>query len=358
MDFSQDHYRASSRTTVKKGVSPNLLGISSRDLEDQELNKKNLIISAEDEENMEASARTREESLKKLKIQEEYLNKIQEEQRLKAELEEKIREAIKMEKEALENEKNKIIEEKARISQKLKDLEEQEVNKQEREKEKELQELENRKTSKMHNEIQQKNNRLILSGTGHLYNFLKKNKILPAFRGLKQYSDKILSDLSKESSKLQVAENHHNKKLKALAFLALRYAHIIGKTKRIKADNFYRGRLLLDSFFAWKKKHASKKIKKSTQKPRGKSVKNKKDIDIDETLKTDFAKLLKRLTNSEKNIKKLWKLLKKKKNCIKRECLCGEFKCPSCIKEKTNFIKKELMYIKQKLVESKSRKIL
>ena len=41
VDFSQDHYRASSRTTVKKGGSPNLLGISSRDLEDQELNKKN-----------------------------------------------------------------------------------------------------------------------------------------------------------------------------------------------------------------------------------------------------------------------------------------------------------------------------
>ena len=422
VDFVQDHYRASSRTTVKQGGSPNLLGISPReveeqdfkknrppstvinagstdflgtsprdseeqeldqnsvvisvakeesqnlfgvsprDMEKQELNKNILVSSPENEndnkESLEASAISREESLKELKIEKEHMKKIEDEQRFRDELEERIREAVKLEKKALEIEKDKILEEKITISQKLKDLEEKGVRKREKkkERERESQELENRKTTKMHNEIQDKNSKLIVSGIGYLSNFLKKNKVLPAFHGLKEYSANLAKDLSKESSNLQFAENYRNKKIKSLVFLALRYAHIIAKTKRIRADNFYLGRLLLDSFFAWKNNHATKKSKGESNKQRGKSVKKIKDIDIDAALKTDFENLLKRLTNSEKHIKKLWKILRKKKNCIKRECLCGGFKCQSCIKEKTNFIKKELIYIKKKLVENKSRK--
>lgn len=317
-DLSQEN-RASSRATIKRLGSPNMFGASPREFFDSEGNPKKFQDIIQDDDTNLSSCRVN--STEKMRLQQEFLMKSEQDRIVGL----------------LQTEKAKVAEEKAEIEEKIKQIEE--IRNIEKEIEKERRGIESEKSFK-----------LLKTGAGVLANFVKKTRVLWGFAAIKKICRNGLEIAEKD---LQKAERHFNKKACKTAFLALRYNFIIAKTKKIKADDFYRGRLILDSFFAWKNIHVCGVTKKKVFKAeKPKKVKNTEDL----ALRKEFEKLLKRLTHSEKNIARLWKILKKKKNCIKRECLCGGFKCPSCIKEKTKFIKKELIYLKKKIVESRPKK--
>lgn len=308
-ELSQD-LRASSRTTMNRHGSPNQFNYSPNGLND--IDKKNLN-KVYDED-----------------LDQEFLKKNLEEEKKMLEL--KLRAEYDLEKQILD--------------QKNKEFEENKI--------KELIEIENRKTEKLYMKIQEKNNKLIVSGFNHLSDFFI-NAMRGVFNNLKLWSATIKENDKETTFKISKALEKYNKKLLYTSFLGLRYNQIISKTKKIKAEDYYKGRLILDSFYLWKNFYVSRKTKKIENIDKSKSLKKIKNHE-DVKLRKEFEELLKRLVHSEKNIKRLWKIIKNKKNSVKRECLCGGFKCPSCIKEKTSFIQTELMYLKKKIAESKSKK--
>lgn len=322
--------RASSRITVKPGCSPNSFPLSP--LKPSEYHKeKNKSKSMTCEELQENETENKGALIVLQKIEND----------LKKTLEQQ----FEREKENLEAEKLKLLHEKNETDKRLKILEENH-----RETQNKLQE-ETQRTSEKLNKIQEKCKKLYTSALSLLSKLPINPSIKPAF-------DEILKTsefLKKSSEKLKIIANLHPKRLLSITFFALRYNQVLNKTKNIKAHDFYNGRLKLDSFFVWKKRASQLKQKRHQENEEKKAKKNAKRNETS-AIKRDFENLLKRLMTSEKNIKKLWKLLKKKKNCIKRECLCGGFKCESCIKEKTKFIKKELQFLKEKIAESKTKK--
>ena len=228
-DFSQEN-RASSRTTIKG--SPNLLGLSpQKEIENDEKKKK---ILSKDESEQESIFE--EDDATKNKIQEILKKKEEEENKLKLQYEERINKEILKEKENFETEKQRIINEKINVEKRLKELESIEN--------------ENRKTQKQYNKILEKNKKFISSGCMLLSNLLNKNSFLHVFDALKSNLQEITNKLTTSYLQNVKAEEHFNKRLKSTALLALRYNHVVDKTKKIKADDFYKGRILLDSFYA------------------------------------------------------------------------------------------------------------
>ncbi|OMJ70490.1 hypothetical protein SteCoe_31535 [Stentor coeruleus] len=323
--------RASSRTTVKPTCSPNNFSLSpNKPNENYKVKNKSKSMTCEEIQESETDNKGALIVLQKI---EEDLKKTLEQE-------------FERQKETIEAEKMKLLYEKNETDKRLRILEEKN-----RETQNKLQE-ETQKASEKLNRIQEKCKKLFSSAFYLLGKLPVKSFIKPAFDEIVKASEFI----KRSSAKAKIIANLHPKRLLSTSFFALRYNQVLNKTKSIKAHDFYNGRLKLDSFFVWKKRasqYKQKRIQQEKEKQAKKNAKRNENLAI----KRDFENLLKRLMTSEKNIKKLWKLLKKKKNCIKRECLCGGFKCESCVKEKTKFIKKELQFLKEKIAESKTKKV-
>ena len=262
--------RASSRTTMNR--SPYLNNRSPNQI-DLDFYKKSYMINENDE--------SQDEENEKIRVQQEFKKKFEYEER------------ILKEKQEIEAEKQKLEYEKKSLEEKMREIIEKES-------------VSNRKTKKIWEKIEEKNQKLIQTGIFKLLKLFCDHSIGPAFIKINKFSDSK-KGLIKEKYKKSVA--FFNKKLVSKCFLALRYNQIILKTKKIKANDFYKGRLLLDSFYAWKKFFVRRKSSKTekTEKKITKKLKKSKSRKSSEHkhLKSEFEKLLKKLSHSDQNIKEL-----------------------------------------------------
>lgn len=305
-DFSQD-LRASSRTTVKRFNSPINSSYSPQDLKDELTEEKPKIkISLAKTPEQEAEENAEKNKLRKLKSE-------------------------------IEAEKNKL---------------EQKIKEDEENRKKELKKIEDnfRETQKKMENVRKK----VLGLTEKAGIMLQKlffERIQRGFQALKQELNRKKGE---KSCQVQKAEEFYKHKLMKKCFDPLRYFQILSKSKRIKAENYYSGRVLLDSFFGWKNLTNSTKLEKKKQEKLKQAEKEKKRKEK-ESIKKDFEKLLKQVTHNEKNIKKLWKALKNNTKASTHDCLCGGFKCQVCVQEKSTFIRQELKAIKLKIAESRRK---
>ena len=154
--------------------------------------------------------------------------------------------------------------------------------------------------------------------------------------------------------KIERAKKFLEFKLMKKGFGPLRYFQVLGKAKRIRAEEFYNGKSVLDHFYKWKVFLKEVKKEKKAELDRKNAVrdgKNKEKLEF----KQELEKLLKRIISNEKNMKRIMRSLKEKRVKFDRDCICGGFKCQVCLQEKTNFINTELKAIKSELIKSKRK---
>ena len=68
----------------------------------------------------------------------------------------------------------------------------------------------------------------------------------------------------------------------------------------------------------------------------------------------EYEKLIKRLTENKINIQRIWRILKEQTEISKEKCTCGGFKCTKCMDDKIAYIKKELVFLKHKIIKGKN----
>lgn len=305
-DFSQD-LRASSRTTVKRFGSPINLSPSPNEYNDLTEEKRKTT-------SMDCKI---DESLEKTKIIE-----------------------MKIE---VENER-------LRLERKMKELEDKEKL------EKELNQEKFKENQKKIENLRKKFEGIVRRGL----EVLEKTLI----RREKVWFDEILIDgktgeeieirKREKLEKMQKAEKFCKVKLMKKGFGPLRYFQVLAKTKRIRAEEFYNGKSVLDHFYKWKRFLNELKKEKKAELDRKNSARERKNKEKLE-FKQELEKLLKRIICNEKNMKRLMKSLKEKKVKFNRDCICGGFKCQVCLQEKTNFINSELKAIKTELIKAKKK---
>lgn len=305
-EFSQDP-RASSRTTVKRFNSPINSSYSPQDLKDS----GDLTDEKRKTQNLMNEANKEEENLERAKLM-----------GMKQDLEQ----------------------ERLRLEKKMKEVEEEEKRK--------MQKIEEnfKETQKKMEMLRKKTLGLVAKAADKLEK-LVFNRKLESFAHLKT---ELEGEKAKKIYKIQQAEEFHHKKLMKKYFDPVRYFQIVSKSKRIRAENYYKSRILLDTFFVWKNFLRATKLEQKNQEKLKLAAKAQKQK-LKQGLKKDFEQLLKQVAHNEKNINKLWKMLKNKKNVTSHDCLCGGFKCQVCVAEKTTYIREELKAIKLKISESKKR---
>jgi hypothetical protein len=299
-DFSQD-LRASSRTTVKRYGSPVNFSASPNEMNDLTEEKRREI-------------KTFDESLEKTRL-------------------------IEL--------KNEVESEKIRLEQKMKEFDEKERIEKIR-----IQENFKENQKKMES-FKKKVDGLVGKGLGLLEKYF--NRILMhgflRIRGEKQSFD---SQKTLKNEKNRKVEHFYRLKNERKCFGALRYFQVLAKMKRIKAEEFYKGKLQLDHFFKWKSFLVeNKKIKQleKDEKTAAKLKKQREKLDF----KQELEDLIKKITSNGKNLNKFLKCLKKKKIEFNVDCICGGFKCQACLKEKTKMIENELKSIKSEILKAKKK---
>lgn len=168
----------------------------------------------------------------------------------------------------------------------------------------------------------------------------------------------ILQSSSKKHLKQKNTEkslNHFKLILIKKCFNPLRYFYILYKTKLIKSIDYYNGRLVLDSFYALRNSAAKRKHrrKKAAQ---IKEAKHQEKLQQEQISQQKYESLINRVTKNKKNIQKIWKILNNE-NLNPTKCDCGGFKCPTCTAEKIEYIKKELKFLKKKMINPKTLQI-
>ena len=246
--------------------------------------------------------------------------------------------------------KNEVENEKSRLKKRIKDLEDKEKLKMEK-----IMENFREKQKKME-KFRKKFEDNISRGFESMEKILLHRKKF-GFDGIlikKIEEEEKVKRKNEKLEKIQRAKKFFEEKLMLKAFGPLRFFQIYSKTQRIRAQEFYNGKSLLDHFYKWKIFLNNLKKQKKIGLDKKISIKEKENKEKLET-KIELKNLLKKIISDENNIKRLMNGLKEKKVKINRDCACGGFKCKDCVKEKTNIIKNELKVIKSDMSKDKKR---
>lgn len=124
------------------------------------------------------------------------------------------------------------------------------------------------------------------------------------------------------------------------------------KFKIARAQEFYEGRVKLDTFYCLK--HYTARLKRKARALKTKKIQeNIEKSKIRQEVRQEFNKVVSRLTENEANIKRIWKILKDPEV---PKCRCGGFNCENCTTKKTKTIKKELRFLKEKIMKDVKEK--
>ena len=157
-------------------------------------------------------------------------------------------------------------------------------------------------------------------------------------------------NISSNSSKSKKSINHYKSTLMQKYFTPIKYFYILYKAKNLKSYNYYNSRLLLDSFYAIRNSALQNKHLKKRKNAK-KALKALEAKESQKLVQQEYEKLISRLTENKQNIQKIWKILKDNSKVPQEKCSCEGFKCQDCISSKLSYIKKELKFLKQKLLK-------